>query len=208
MNTVHLFLLLLLLLFSNAGSIAYADEDEDKKLEQTTKQINNINRRLDRGNYDQDDLTKWTKTTIKISSEASVCISDKESAIKKLKESLDALGEKAEDEAESVTQQRTQLQEEKDKLDKILAQCNLVKLNSDKASDQISLAEKSYFKEKYLIRGPHIYTLVVEYLKSPFELISDSGTFFWKHAGLQHLNTSLVVMDALIVIFMVFMKSH
>ena len=202
MRTFHYFLLFLLLLFSNTVSIA--DTDEEEKHEAVTKQINNINRRLDRGNYDQDDLSKWTKITIKAGSEADVCIADKESAIKKIQESIDALGEKTEEETKSVAQQRKQLQEEKDKLDKKLAECNLLKLNSSKAGDQISLAEKSYFKEKYLIRGPHIYTLTREYLKNPFELIADSGTFFWKHAGLQHLNTSLVVMDILIVTLMVF----
>ena len=202
MKTFHYFLLFLLLLFSNTASVAYADEEE--QLEAETKQISKITRRLDRGNYDQDDLNKWTKITIKVGSRADVCIADKESAIKKIQESIDALGEKTDDETKSVTQQRKQLQEEKDKLDKKLAECNLLKLNSSKAGDQISLAEKSYFKEKYLIRGPHIYTLTREYLKNPFGLIADSGTFFWKHAGVQHLNTTLLVMDILIVILMVF----
>lgn len=202
MKTFHYFLLFLLFLFSNTASVAYANEKE--QLEADTKQITEITLRLDRGNYDHDDLLKWTKTTIKIGSEADVCIADKESEIKKIQESIDALGEKTDDETKSVAQQRKQLQKEKDKLDQKLAECNLLKLNSSKAADQISLAEKSYFKEKYLIRGPHIYTLVGEYLKNPFELIADSGTFLWKHAGVQHLNTTLLVMDVLIVILMVF----
>jgi len=181
-----------LLLFSTAAFVAHADEET--QLEKLSKQIKTITYKLDRGEFDQADLAKWTKIVIKISSEASVCIADNETKIKKLQESIDGLGEKVKDEAAEVTKQRNNLQKEKEQLDKALAKCNLYNQTGEKASEHISLAEKSYFQEKYLIRGPHIYTLVVAYIKSPFELITDSGTFFWMHAGIQEL----VATDALI----------
>ena len=191
-------LLSLLLLLSTAASTAYADVNEE--LVELSKQLKSINHRLERGNYEQKDLTRWTKTVIKLSSEASVCIADQEAKIKKVQASIDALGEKVKDETKEITDQRKKLQEEKEQHDKVLAQCNLFKQNSDKTNEHISLAEKSYFKEKYFIRGPHIYTLAVEYLKNPFALVSDSGKFFWKHAGLQQLEMPLAVVDAFIVI--------
>jgi len=181
-----------LLLFSTAAFVAHADEET--QLEKLSKQIKTITYKLDRGEFDQADLAKWTKIVIKISSEASVCIADNETKINKLQESIDGLGEKVKDEAAEVTKQRNNLQKEKEQLDKALAKCNLYNQTGEKASEHISLAEKSYFQEKYLIRGPHIYTLVVAYIKSPFELITDSGTFFWMHAGIQEL----VATDALI----------
>lgn len=203
MRRINYILISLLFFFTNAASVTYADEV--KKFEEISKKINNVTRRLDSGNYDQEDLSKWTKTIIKMSSEASVCISDNEGKIKKTQESIDALGDKTDDETKSVTQQRDRLKQEQEKLDKTLAQCNLLKLKSDEASEHISLAENSYFKEKYFIRGPSIYTLVIEYLKNPFELIADSGTFFWKHAGLLWLDITTAVIDSFIVILAIFL---
>ncbi len=178
-----------------------AATDKNAELDALSNQIKSITYKLDRGNFDQEDLAKWTKVAIKLSGEASVCIADNEARIKKAQESLDGLGEKVKDEAAEVTKQRNKLQKEKEELDKALAQCNLFKQTSDKASEHISLAEKSYFREKYLIRGPHIYTLAVEYLKNPFELIADSGTFFLKHAGIQELNaTEALVIFAIVIL--------
>ena len=205
MNHFKHIIVISLLFFVTALSVVHADQNET--LESLSNQIKSINYKLDRGNYDQEDLAKWTKITIKLSSEASVCVTDNEAKIKKIQESLDGLGEKVKDEADDVTKQRNNLQKEKEQLDKSLAQCNLFKQNSDKASEHISLAEKSYFKEKYLIRGPHIYTLAIEYLKNPFELIADSGTFFWKHAGVQELNATEGIMILAVVFLMVLIGS-
>jgi small-conductance mechanosensitive channel len=198
MKHMKLILAVFLILFTT--SAVQADtEVKNEKLEAFSSQIKAINYKLDRGNFDQEDLARWTKTAIKLSSEASVCIADNEAELKKVQASLDGLGEKVKDEAAEVSKQRLALQKEKEQLDKVVAQCNLFKQTSDKASEHISLAEKSYFKEKYLIRGPHIYTVAVEYLKSPFELIADSGTFLWKHAGIQELGTkqALIIIAAL-----------
>jgi small-conductance mechanosensitive channel len=187
-----------LLLYITAIPVSHADQNE--KLESLSNQIKSITYKLDRGNFDQEDLAKWTKVAIKLSGEASVCIADNEALIKKAQESLDGLGEKVKDEAAEVTKQRNNLQKEKEQLDKILAQCNLYKQTSDKASEHISLAEKSYFQEKYLIRGPNIYTLAVAFLKNPFELITDSSTFFWKHAGIQELDAIHALVVFIIVV--------
>lgn len=192
-------ILALLLIFSTTAS--FAETEEKDQIETLSNQLININNRLERGNFNQEDLARWTKVTIKLSGEASVCIAENAAKIKKLQESIDGLGEKVKDEAADVSKQRKQLQDEKDQLDKALAQCNLYKQRSDKASEHISLAEKSYFQEKYLIRGPHIYTLAVEYLKNPFELITDSSTFFWKHAGIQELdkNQTLTILGLIVL---------
>ena len=198
MKTITQILLSISLLFITVA--CFADTETLDELETLSNQLKTIKYKLDRGNFDQEDLAKWTKISIKLSSVASVCISDNEAKIKKTQESIDGLGEKVKDEAAEVTKQRSQLQKEKDELDKALAQCNLYKQRSDKASEHISLAEKSYFQEKYLIRGPHIYTLAIEYLKSPFELIADSGTFFLKHAGIQELNATEALVIFTIVI--------
>ena len=198
MKTIAHLLLVYFFLFTSAS--IYAQPKENDALESLSNQLKTITYKLDRGDFDQEDLVKWTKVTIKLSSEASVCISDSEAKIKKVQGSIESLGEKVDDEASDVTKERAKLQKEKEELDKVLAQCNLYKQRSDNASEHISLAEKSYFKEKYLIRGPHIYTLFNEYLKNPFEFITDSGAFFYKHAGIQELNTKQILIFLTIVL--------
>ncbi len=201
MRTVRL-LCGLLWLFTASVSLVHAEEDTNAELEALANQIKTINYRLDRGNFDQGTLAKWTKVTIKLDGEASVCISENEEKIKKIEKSLESLGEKVEGEKVDVTKQRDTLQQEKEELDKIIAQCNVYKQTSETASERITLAEKSYFKEKYLIRGPHIVTLIVAYLDNPFELITESGEFFWKHAGLQELDLTHAMLNILAIVVM------
>ncbi|MGD8934069.1 MAG: hypothetical protein PVF35_04775, partial [Gammaproteobacteria bacterium] len=193
----------LLWLLTGSVSVVHAEDNANAELEALANQIKTINYRLDRGNFDQDALASWTKVAIKLQGEASVCIDKNEEKIEKIGVSLESLGEKVEGEKAEVTKQRETLQQEKEELDKLLAQCNVYKQTSDKASEHISLAEKSYFKEKYLVRGPHIYTLIIAYLKNPFELITESGEFFWKHTGLQEID----VTRALISIIAIFIMS-
>ena len=201
MKVINLLQFLLLCFTLVAGSSPlYADIDNLDGLENLSNQVKTITWKLDRGKYEKDDLTKWTKIAIKLSSEASVCISDREAAIKKLDDSLTGLGEKAKDESKDVTKQRDKLTAEKAQLEKELAKCNVYKQKSDKASEHINLAEKSYFKEKYLIRGPHILTLIKEYIQSPFEMIKDSGKFLWKHTGFQTLDPDERIYNTIIVL--------
>jgi len=169
------------------ASVLQAEENTNAALEALSNQIKTITYRLERGNFDQDDLTGWTKVAIKLGGEATVCITENEERIKKLEASVEGLGEEVKGEPAEVTKQRETLRKEKEELDKALAQCNVYKQTSDKISEHLNLAEKSYFKEKYLVRGPHIFSLIAAYIKSPFELIAESGEFFWKHAGLQIL---------------------
>jgi small-conductance mechanosensitive channel len=208
LNRAFIFLLSLLLLFA-LTSASHAEEDPYADLEALSSQIKTINYRLDRGNFDQEDLARWTKVSIKLGSEASVCVDDYKARIEKIQASIDGLGEKVKGEAEDVTKQRETLQKEKEELDKALAKCNVYKQTSEKVNEHITLAEKSFFQEKYLARGPHIFILVTEYLKNPFELITGSGEFFWKHTGLQQLDKDdaisalvFVLLAALIGIWM------
>lgn len=193
-----------LLLAAIVTTSTAATDDKLGSLEALANQIKSITWKLDRGRFEPEDLSSWTKIAIKLSGEASVCISESEAELTKLQESIDGLGEKVKDEAADVTRQRKELQKQKGELDKRLAKCNLYKQNSNKASEHIALAEKSYFREKYLIRGPHIITLVSEYLKSPFTLAKDSGTFLWKNTGFQELDKTERFTDPVIILIVIF----
>ena len=104
MNVVKHILVTVLSCLLTTTSIA--DTKNSEGLEKLSSQIKTITYRLDRGNFEMEDLAKWTKVAIKLSGEASVCIADNEAKIKKVQESLDGLGEKVKDEAAEVTKQR------------------------------------------------------------------------------------------------------
>ena len=198
-------LLFFVLLFASVSTIA--EIENLGGLEKLANQVKSITWKLDRGKFERDDLTKWNKISIKLSSEASVCIADREAKIKKLDESLAGLGEKTKEETQEVTSQREKLNKEKTAIEKELAQCNVYKQNGDKVSEYIAQAEKSYFKEKYLGRSPHIIKLINAYLENPFELIKDSGTFLWQHTGFQEIDKDERIFDSILIVLIFFFKT-
>ena len=177
----------MLLLALLSSPLLAADADQ---LETLANEVNLIIRNLDRGEFNEEDLSNWNKTTIKAKSAASVCVTDAESALKELQTSLDGLGEKVEGEAADVTAKRETFLTQKESIEKTLSKCNLYILTSDEASTHITEAEKSYFREKYLVRGPNTLALLITYIRNPITLFTESGEFIWKHAGLRQLTPS------------------
>lgn len=70
MNYLKQTLVTLVLFFITAISVSHADQNE--KLETLSNQIKSITYKLDRGNFDQEDLSKWTKVAIKLRDRKSV----------------------------------------------------------------------------------------------------------------------------------------
>ncbi len=56
-------------------------------------------------------------------------------------------------------------------------------------------AEKSYFKQKYLVRSPHIIELVIAYLKNPVAILQESGEFVFKNSGIREIDALDVVLS-------------
>jgi len=98
---------------------------EMKELDVMSDSLSKISKKIQQGKFDGDDLTNWTKLTIKMKSAGSLCISNSETALLTLKAKMDGLGEEVKGEDKAVTQQRSDFQNEKDNLDKKLAKCNL-----------------------------------------------------------------------------------
>jgi len=163
---------------------------EMKNLDKMSDQIKSISKKLNRGKFDGEDLTAWTKLTIKIKSAGSLCASNSEVALLDLKTKMDGLGEKVKGEDKEVTKQRSDYQKQKANLDKALAKCNLYVVSGDEASKLISEAEKSYFKQKYLAKSPHMVELVITYLDNPVSLLQDSGEFIIKRSGINEIDTA------------------
>ncbi len=194
-------LIFLFFAFSLSPNVV-ADEMED--MENMSSQLKTISKQLKRGEFEGEDLTAWTKLTIKMKSAASLCISKSEAALLDLKNSTDGLGEKVKGEDIEVTKKRTTYQKQKDELDKTLAKCNLYIVSSAEVTKYINEAEKSYFKQKYLVKSPHMITLVLTYLGNPVAILQNSGEFILKRSGIGQIDTLDVVLSIAIVILSIY----
>ena len=197
--------ILLLFFLCFAFSLSpYVVADEMDDMENMSSQLKRVSKKLNRGQFEGEDLVTWTKLSIKMKSAASLCVSNSEKALLDLKTAMDGLGEKVKDEDVEVTKKRTTYQKEKAELDKTLAKCNLFVVSSDEVTKHINEAEKSYFKEKYLARSPHMIKLVFAYLSNPVAILQDSGEFIFKRSGIREIDTLDVVLSIVAVLFSIF----
>ncbi len=194
---------LILMIFTVFLSVqVMADDMAD--MEKMSSELKQVNKKLSRGEFEGKDLTAWTKLTIKMKSSASLCVSNSEAALLDLKSITDGLGEAVKGEDAEVTKKRKVYEKEKEELDKTLAKCNLFIVSSAELAQLINDAEKSYFKQKYLVRSPHIVDLAITYLKNPVAILQDSGEFIFKKSGIREidaLDVGLSIAAVLISIF-------
>ena len=197
--TKRIFLLSLLFFIFPLSSHAVTDEVAD--METMSSLLKDVSKKIRLGQFDGEDLVAWTKLSIKMKSSASLCASNSESLLRDLKVVIDGLGEKIKGEDVAVTKKRTAYQKEKAELDKMLAKCNLFIVTSDEVTKNISEAEKSYFKKKYLARSPHMVELVLAYLDNPVAILQNFGEFIFKYSGINEIGVLGVVLGLLIVLF-------
>ena len=198
-----IFLLLFVFVISPC-LVANAWADEMTEMEAMSDQLTTISKKLNRGNFEGKDLANWTKLSIKMKSAASLCVANNEAALLSLKQKLDGLGDKVQGEDIAVTKKRQAYQQEKERLDKSLAKCNLYVVSSTEISSFINEAEKSYFKRKYLVRGADIIELVIAYLDNPVALLQNSGEFLLVNSGINQIDTFDVVVSIVIVLLAIF----
>jgi small-conductance mechanosensitive channel len=178
----------------------YAVADEMKDMDEMSEQLKQIDKDLRRGNFEGEDLAGWTKLAIKMASDASLCVANNEAALLDLKTAMDGLGEKVKGEDAEVTKKRVDYEKEKESLDKALAKCNLFITNSNEVASKIKEAGESYFKQKYLVRSPNIYELVIIYLKNPFEIVKESGVFLFENSGIINVDVKGLILSIFAVV--------
>ena len=82
-------------------------------MEKMASQLNTANKKLSSGQFEGEDLNAWTKLTIKMKSDASLCAANNEAALTELKTSMDGLGEEVKGEDPEVTKKESGLSEGK-----------------------------------------------------------------------------------------------
>ena len=198
MKKIALIILLLILPGLVAPASAAGDPDI-KQIEKMSTQLKHISKKLKRGQFEEDDLSRWTRLTINMKGAASLCVTNTQSALQEIKTIIDGLGEKVKGEDPEVTRKRANYLKQQHDLDKRLAKCNLFVVSSEEVASEISKAEKSYFKQKYLVKSPSIIQLSREYMKNPVSIITDSGAFIFKSSGMADVDSIDLVVSAVTV---------
>jgi len=178
---------LILLLFLLSLPCHAADVDV-KNLEKMSAQLKSISKKINRGQFEHDDLAAWTKLTIDMKTAASLCISNTETALLDLKSVIEGLGKKVKGEDIEVTRKRNKYKKQKQNLDKILAKCNVYLVSSNEVEQKIGHAEKSFYKQKYLVKNSDIIDLFIVYFKNPVAILEDSGDFIFNHSGIAEIS--------------------
>ncbi len=192
---------LVLLLFS-LSLPCYAADADMTSLKKMSVQLKSISKKINRGQFEHDDLSAWTKLTIEMKVAASSCISNTEAALLDIKSVIEGLGKKVKGEDVEVTRKRNKYKKQKENLDKILAKCNVYLVNSAEIEKKISHAEKSFYKQKYLVKSPDIIDLFIAYIDNPVAILKDSGDFIFNHSGLAEVDsTNLASSVAAIIVF-------
>jgi len=189
-----------------AASGTSVADNKKQQLELFSSQIKKLSKKLNHGDFNEEDLSDWTKLTIKAGSAASLCSSNLDSKIIVLNKDMEGLGELVKGEALDVTKKRNEYKKQKSSLDKQLAKCNLIKLSSDDAASLISIAESSYFKQKYLAREQDVIVLTLNYLENPVALLSDSGEFAWNKSGVRDIEFKEAVVSTVFMILVFFVS--
>ena len=171
--------------------------DEMVAMDKMSDELKKVSKKLSRGQFDGEDLAAWTKLTIKMKSAASLCVSNSETAMLDLKTVMDGLGEKVKGEDPEVTKKRATYEKEKENLDKTLAKCNLFVVSSQEVAQHINEAEKSYFKQKYLVKSPDMIKLVQSYLDNPVSVFQNSGAFVFKRSGINEIDVQDIERDTI-----------
>ena len=197
-------LTLVLLLFAFSLPSHVVADDEMSAMEKMSDELKDVSKKLSRGQFQGEDLAAWTKLTIKMKSAASLCVSDSETALLELKKVMDGLGEKVAGEDPEVTRKRVTYEKEKENLDKTLAKCNLFIVSSAEVAKHINEAEKSYFKQKYLVKSPDMIELIQSYLDNPVSVFQSSGVFVFKRSGINEIDVQGIVVSTVVVLLSIF----
>lgn len=196
---IQIAFLQVILLFSGLLLPALIIADEADAMEGMSNQLKSVNTKLARGKFNGDDLSSWTKLTIKMKSTASVCVSNSESALLDKKSQIEGLGEKVKGEDPEVTKKRAAYIKEQDAINKTLAKCNLYISSAEEISHHIKDAEKYYFKQKYLVKSEDIIQLIVAWVNNPFALLANAGHFLFEKSGLLELTVKEILSSLLTI---------
>ena len=188
-NPAGLWLVLLLLVFA-PGGWAWAGEDPDpsQKIADYDKTLDRIEHRLDRHDFNRDDLNDWLATLTSGTSLAEGCVADLEDRLKKLDADLETLGEPVPKEPADVVKKRREIARSRADTEKKLAACRLLVLRSNTLVKRVTDANKALLAQELLARAPSIVALLRDNLAQPLVWFRQIDTFLRQQSGLADIS--------------------
>ncbi len=144
--------------------------DEPFSAEQVTamhKQLGEIESRLDRQNYDEKSLRKWTTQIQALRTAAGSCVSAAEDALSGVENDLKVLGPTADGDSGESRQQRKELNTRKDDVSKLRARCRVIELRGAELTQRVDELLRQQITRRLLARSPSLLQLIRQTWDSP-----------------------------------------
>ncbi|MFC1589274.1 mechanosensitive ion channel domain-containing protein [Pseudomonadota bacterium] len=204
------------LLFIATSSLVNAEQvQSDDWLSQATATIKKHEKSLKDATPEKSDietLAKDLEEINQIKDQAQECIANAETQLLKTTEDLTTLGEPAAKEAFEVVKKRRSLTAQQKELDKQLASCKLLLLQSQDLVKSINELQQGILAQQLSARTPHIITVLADNIKAPTAFLHDSLKFLHTQYRLEQLNaeqfTLLILLAAIGIVSGVFLDRH
>lgn len=200
-----LYILLCLIFSLSYITPAHSEEPNTKQwLDEATENIKKQELYLKQASADKTntgDLSKRLSTITPVKNQAQSCITNTEKRLTEIEADLLTLGEVTTKEPADVSSKRKSLSKEKKNLDKQLASCKLILIQSIDLTEAINDLQQSILAQQLSAKTPHIISVITDNLKSPVAGWEDSIDFLRSQYKLKLLSAQQLGTLILLAIF-------
>ncbi len=190
MNRVS-FLIALLSLFCIVTAVQAQEDGSSDQLAEYTRQLTTIESELLQDKHWESRLRDWARLITGAKGLVAGCINDTDSALNKVKEDRNTLGDRVARESAEVGRKRAALEQQISDLEKRLADCRVLALRGDDALARINAMQAALLAEHLLAKGPTLWMLVQENWREPSVWWQSTKRFVGQHSGLDSLSGGL-----------------
>ncbi len=188
-----------LLLVSIAATHAADAPFSAERVTAMHKQLGAIESQLDRQNYDEKALRKWTTEIQALRTEAGSCVSAAEDALSGVENDLKVLGPTADGDSGESRQQRKELSTRKDDVSKLLARCRVIELRGAELTQRVDALLRQQITRRLLARSPSLLQLIHQTWDSPGSLNTVGEALRESDSGIELLTRESLIELALYV---------
>lgn len=164
-------------------------QSQQQNIREFTRQLDEIDRALDVGNFKRSELLNWSSTVQSIGQSAHDCIKSTDKHLAEIKADLKTLGPALKAESSDVARQRRDLTRNQQTFEKQNASCKLASLRSDDTLTRINQEQKKILTQHLFARGPTVVTLLGEYWRKP-------GTWFTQGLSAVMVNSGATLLTS------------
>jgi len=202
-NWINNFLIksvLCFLLLSPLTVLAYDEVVYEKNIEVLESSVSKLNTHK----YSSEDLSEWTRLAIDIKSTSEICISEKNDILLALKESIKSLGEVVAGEDENVSTVRGLISNDKNQVEKSIADCKAHLLSVNEIEKQLDVAKSHDLDRVYFSRQESVFELLGRFINNPTKLFSESSEFIVDDSGIKYIQLTEWITGGVVLVVVMF----